>query len=370
MPKFFALVAISFTLFWTPVSAQNMLGFVEKRDRTKDHHALIGVVFPAFVSPTGADIPTTSLFKDLVRFKNNSIDGGRAVGFSTAFMIDRPLQSLTHSGAVDLARRNYFQATVWGTVENYELKNAFKGVVVYPKFSYAGNYEDYRNSLDPKLDLRLENWQVTHGGLSVSVSLPSEFIELTPYVISEHLYFGFERKDLCPKQTDTNTCFKFNNPEPTRITKINYSTGSVTYKPFNKSLSPYSVNYPVELFAANEVIDYPSMFFNYARGHWTNTILRANSIVSADGSSTQMRIDAYLYMGAAQFRSGKDGTSAFEKAKALAPRSAKVSQYLIAAGLFKLKSGQISLSEWQDLALKESKIAGKWVGENELDFEQ
>lgn len=339
---------------------------LEPRDTERDQAKLVGLLFPAFTGSSSTEVLTTFLFKEQVRLSLNSIDSGRALGFSHSYLIGAPLADESHAGAVRLARQNGFQGVVWGTVSEYDYKDAFDGIAVFPNFSWAGKYEDFRN-IPGLSDRRLEIWMIDYNGKTVSAFPPSDFVPLPPYLIPQLIRTRLASGDICAHPLTGGSCVPLTEMGPTRAIVIDSSTGEVTYRAFETG-SEYLVTFPVEIFADQPAMAYVAMFFNYSRGHWTNAIRFAEEVEVSESSTSQMVHDALLYRAAALFRSGQDGSIPMAKARANFPFSPAVSQYSVMAALVRLKAEQITKGAFQDVVDTErTRIGDGWLVANSLN---
>jgi hypothetical protein len=367
-----AIAALAVALVATPATgagsdmlagavAKNVL---ERRDTERNHAKLVGLLFPEFSGEIDSEQITTFLFKEQVRQSLNSDDGGRWLGSGVAYQIGAPLVDATHAGAVRLAQTNGFQGTVWGTSSAYAYQGEFSGIAVFPNFSWAGEYEDFRN-IPGRTDQRLEIWQVTHNGTVVSVPPPSEYVPLPLYLISSSLRSTLD-KEVCARPEAGGDCIPITDIGPTRIVEINAKTREVTYTSFADGRK-YIAHFPAEAFVNQASVAYVSMFFNYARGHWTNTIREARQVETDPVSTTQMVHDALLYMSAALYRSGQDGSAPLKLAQREFPYSPAVSRYVVMAALLALKAGEASEVEFTNLVKSErARMGDTWFKENGL----
>ena len=336
---------------------------LEHRDVERDQTKMVGLLLPAFSGSSASDTLTTFLFKEQVRLRLNRIDAGRALGFSQSYLIDAPLADASHAGAVRLARQNGFQGVVWGAVADYAYKDDFEGVAIFPNFSWSGQYEDFR-TLPGQSDRRLEIWMVSYKGQTVSASPPSDFVPLPPYLISQQLRARLADGTICARPSTGGNCVPISELEPNRAIAIDSRSGQVTYRAFDGA-TEYRVTLPPEIFADQSAVDYVAMFFNYARGHWSNTIRLAAEVEAADASSSQMVHDALLYRAAALFRSGQDGSAPLAKARMDYPFSPTVSQYLVLAAMVRLKAGQITTADFETIVTEErARIGDTWFDAN------
>lgn len=337
---------------------------IELRDRLSDHHALVGLVFPTVnATDPGVAEALTVVTREAIRQRARKSDTGqfgqRWVGFFSTYLPREPLESYTHASAVELARINGFQASVWSEAEPYSYSDSFDGYVIRTTFSYAGVYEDFRRSNSE--DLRLENWIVTHDGLEVNVGIPSSRIDLPPFLIDRAVFQNFSDGTICFTASTGGPCRPYVDAGPTKLRSIDASTGRAEFTRFGRE-GLFTVDFPIELFAPTEASAYVAMFFNYARGHWSNTISEAQRVIEGDESSSIMVRDAHLYAGAAQFRSGHDGTENLKSAKDISPFSPTVSQFIVAASLLKLRAGKITQNEFEAILSDESVfIESDWL---------
>lgn len=342
---------------------------IERRDRLPDHHALVGLVFPTVnATDPGVAEALTVVTREAIRQRARKSDTGkfgkRWVGFFSTFLPGAPLDSYTHASAVELARINGFQATIWSEAEPYSYSDSFNGFVVRTTFSYAGVYEDYRRNNSE--DLRLENWIVTHDDLEVTVGIPSSRIDLPPFLIDRAVFQDFSDGTICFTASTGGPCRPYVEAGPTKLRSIDARNGRAEFTRFGRK-GLFTVDFPLELFAPTEASAYVAMFYNYARGHWSNTITEAQKVIEGEESSSVMVRDAHLYAGAAQFRSGFDGTENLISAKGISPFSPTVSQYIVASSLLKLRAGNITQSEFEMILSDESVfIESDWLERNGL----
>lgn len=345
--------------------------YLERRDTISDHLALVGLLFPTVTSDAGEALVLTFAFKEAVRARTTKRDDGpfgpRFLGFSQSYLVGAPLHTPSHNSAVELARLSGFQATVWGTADRYSYLDEFDGFAIRSVFSYAGQYEDFRDN--PTLDLQLENWIVATPDVTVRVGIPSDRVDLPPYLISKDIYHDLVEGKVCARRTDTSECLPYLDSGPTRVRYVNPGTGEITFTQFGKE-GLLTALLPEIVLTPSEAASYVAMFLNYARGHWSNTIDLADDVIAADRSTTQMVRDAHLYRSAALFRSGKDGRADLEAARALGRFSVEVGRFAIAAALLQYKAGRISREDWIEAVKSEASLVGAdWLEENGIAFQ-
>jgi len=340
---------------------------LEKRDTETQQSKLVGILFPVFGGDS-TDNVLTFVFKEQVRLELNAMDGDRALGFSQSYMINAPLSSPSHESAVRLARRSGFQGVVWGSVADYEYGSDFDGIAVFPSFSWAGGYEDFR-SIRGRTDRQIEVWKIEYNGKIISADPPSDFVPFPPYLVPRRLIDKVAAGGICARSQTTGECTPVNKLNPNKMLKVEMSSGSVVYQDYD-GVTKYHAVLPLELFADQSAVAYVAMFFNYARGHWSNTERLALEVEKSTSSTSQMVHDALLLRSAALFRSGKDGSAPLAKAKADYPDSPALSHYEIMVGLMRLKSGQISKAQFQQIVDRvEGEIGDVWLAANGLTTE-
>jgi hypothetical protein len=349
------------------------LAALEWRDKEANQPKLVGMLFPMFTevgTPSDANAATTFIFKEQVRQTlRSNVDPDpvtgmplRALGPSQSHLMGAPLADGSHSGAVRLARQNGFQGVVWGTMEDYSYRDSFEGIAVFPSFSWAGLYEDFRN-LPNATDWHIEVWMITHDGQTVSAFPPSDFVPLPSYLISRELLAMITSGDLCAEPSTGGACVPINQLKPNRTIEFIPETGRVVYLGFDGTT--YSATLPPALFPEQPASAYVGMFFNYARGHFSNAIRLSEAVEDAETSTSQMVHDALLYRAAALFRSGRDGSAPLNRARKEFEFSPAVSQYTVMAALLRLKAGQSTQAAFDELVAAERKRMGDgWFDAN------
>lgn len=344
--------------------ADDVREYLERRDIADNSAVFVGIVFPAITGVDPTDTISNIVLSLAVRGKTTSMDGKRFLGYSVFYPVKAPLALPQHKYAASLARANGMQATVWSIVEEYSYGMEYEGYASFPRFSYSNIYEDFRQK--DGVDLRLENWIITHNGKTMSVGIPSNFVELPPYIIEKEIYEDFKNGDICAHIVGSAKCINFLDMGPTRLLRINSSSGKLIFSKFENK-TKYEANIPKQIFADNETVAYIATFINYCRGNWTKTIEQAAVVLNGRNSTRQMKRDALLYSAGAKFRSGIDGSVDLEHARQLGELSAMVSKYKIMAAFLKLKSNNISESLFLNIIDKEARLVEQeWLDKNDI----
>ena len=325
----------------------------------ESHTDQVGVVFPSFVNgeisydSISSFVLKQSVSSNFIAWRETKTSGGasfvKGLGSGVAYWVPRPMKEQSHLNAVELARLNGFQASVWGTVIKYKVKGFFDGYILQPYFTYAGSYNDYRSN-------KLEFWEGVFEGVEIKVGIPSESISLPPYYIGEKTYTYFKSiEDLCFRNTSTGACLYLNGYKATRLRSVDSNEGLIKLTFYGARDIVFEVRLPKEFFAPAIAVDYISMFVAYCRGDWEGAINHATSILESQDLSLEIKRDALLYRGASLFRSGVNGIHDITKAKELSPLSPVVAKYLVLANLHLVNSGVISKKDFLEVKENEEK---------------
>lgn len=226
-----------------------------------------------------------------------------------------PSLDVSEDFAIEIARENRMQGVIWGDFEPVVYKDRMTGFAIKTKFVFGGNYNDYRST-------KLEYWEISSDGtVQYSVGLPSVSYAFPIVFLSTD-----ELSEFCMKKVNSKNCTQ----EPHKIVSklISVTKNKWTAKQF-KTGDLYEVIVPKTLSesnAASITSGFLAMLLSYLKGDWQRVIDNGEKVLKQE-PDLKLKVDTLLLIGAAKYRSGRDGQKEIDLAMQLSPFSRSAAQY-------------------------------------------
>lgn len=288
----------------------------------------VGVVVPAF--ETDGKAGTLGLYvayaiKNGIQRQLSSQDPvtrERGIGHGISYFIPKPMATSSHRAAASLAQGNGLQATLWGVAQPL-----VDGVAIESFLTLAPPYTDYRNE-------RREIWSAKIDGVDFRLAPPRQAISFSATTFSTSVvkkygnlkgirHCRLDKSRKCHRAT--GQCRYFNSYQVGRV--FEFKNGCAILR---RGRIDYAVEFPNAELLRSEAIDYAALFVAYSRGNLRHTVRLATKYLERH-SSAPVRIDVFLYRGAARARLGDFEAAAkdFDSAMKLNPFARRILRYSI-----------------------------------------
>jgi len=160
----------------------------------------------------------------------------------------------------------------------------------------------------------------------LEVALPRHAVVFTPatYTFADLKKYG-DPRGIQHCRVDNGKCRFWNSYQISRVLAFDGDRAIL-----RRGGVDYTVEFPNKALLETDIVDYTAMVIAYLRGNWFQVIDLAERLIQrADRTSTSVLIDAYLYRGAARYRTGNSGRADFEDAIRLNPLASRSRKFLL-----------------------------------------